>query len=250
MEYGICHLGMIPMKSENSHKSEMVNQLLYGDCYKIIEKRKKWVKIRLEWDGYEGWIDFDQVLNIEKENFDKITKSKLHIASDLINYVTAKDNLLFPIIIGSDLRGLKVLGHKFEGETQKPNKNTRIHLTSTAYLFLNAPYLWGGKTPLGIDCSGFTQLVYKINGVKLKRDASDQALQGQTLSFIEESEPGDLAFFDDSEGNITHVGLLLENHRIIHASGMVRIDKIDQSGIFNIETQSHSHKLRFIKKMI
>ena len=123
-------------------------------------------------------------------------------------------------------------------------------MTSTAYLFLNAPYLWGGKTPLGIDCSGFTQLVYKINGVKLKRDASDQALQGQTLSFIEESEPGDLAFFDDSEGNITHVGLLLENHRIIHASGMVRIDKIDQSGIFNIETQSHSHKLRFIKKMI
>ena len=103
---------------------------------------------------------------------------------------------------------------------------------------------------MGIDCSGFTQLVYKINGVKLKRDASDQALQGQTLSFIEESEPGDLAFFDDSEGNITHVGLLLENHRIIHASGMVRIDKIDQSGIFNIETQSHSHKLRFIKKMI
>ena len=103
---------------------------------------------------------------------------------------------------------------------------------------------------MGIDCSGFTQLVYKINGVKLKRDASDQALQGQTLSFIEESEPGDLAFFDDSEGNITHVGLLLENHRIIHASGMVRIDKIDQSGIFNIEKQSHSHKLRFIKKMI
>jgi cell wall-associated NlpC family hydrolase len=103
---------------------------------------------------------------------------------------------------------------------------------------------------LGIDCSGFTQIVYKINGIPLDRDASQQALQGQTLSFIEESEAGDLAFFDDPEGNITHVGLLLEDHHIIHASGCVRIDRIDQSGIFNSETQSHTHKLRFIKKMI
>jgi len=123
-------------------------------------------------------------------------------------------------------------------------------LAKTAYLFLNAPYLWGGRNLLGIDCSGFTQIVYKINGIPLDRDASQQALQGQTLSFIEESEAGDLAFFDDTEGNITHVGLLLEDHHIIHASGCVRIDRIDQSGIFNSETQSHTHKLRFIKKMI
>ena len=103
---------------------------------------------------------------------------------------------------------------------------------------------------MGIDCSGFTQMVYKINGIKLNRDAHQQALQGQTLSFIEESEAGDLAFFDDAEGNITHVGLLLENHHIIHAYGNVRIDRIDQTGIFNLQTQSHTHKLRFIKKMI
>ena len=138
-----------------------------------------------------------------------------------------------------NLRGIR--------KTQKIKKKSLI---TTAYLFLNAPYLWGGKTPLGIDCSGFTQMVYKINGVRLKRDAYQQALQGQTLSFIEESEAGDLAFFDNAEGNITHVGLLLENHYIIHASSTVRIDRIDQSGIFNSETQSHSHKLRFIKKMI
>jgi len=123
-------------------------------------------------------------------------------------------------------------------------------LASTAYLFLNAPYLWGGKTLIGIDCSGFTQMVYKINGIKLSRDAYQQALQGQTLSFIEESEAGDLAFFDDAEGNIKHVGLLLENHHIIHAHGTVRIDRIDQSGIFNLNKQTHTHKLRFIKKMI
>ncbi len=249
MEYGICHLGVIPLRNENSHKSEMVSQILYGECYKIIEKRKDWRKVRLEWDGYEGWIDQNQVFELAKAQYEKVTESKLKVSTDLINYITNQDQLLFPVLIGSDLRGLKVLNHRFEGESIQPKKNKKS-LTKTAYLFLNAPYLWGGRNLLGIDCSGFTQMVYKINGIPLDRDARQQALQGQTLSFIEESEAGDLAFFDDPEGNITHVGLLLENHHIIHASGTVRIDRIDQSGIFNSETQSHTHKLRFIKKMI
>ena len=120
----------------------------------------------------------------------------------------------------------------------------------TAYLYLNAPYLWGGKSPLGIDCSGLSQMVYRINGYQLHRDASQQAKQGQTLSFIEESQAGDLAFFDDPEGNIIHVGILLPNHKIIHAHGQVRIDGIDQTGIFNKEIQNHSHKLRIIKSIL
>ena len=123
-------------------------------------------------------------------------------------------------------------------------------MIKTAFSYLNAPYLWGGKTPFGIDCSGFSQMVYKLNGIQLKRDASQQAKQGATLSFIEESEPGDLAFFDNKEGAITHVGILLQDHRIIHAHGKVRIDLIDQTGIYNKEIQNHSHKLRMIKKII
>lgn len=249
MEYGICHLGMIPLRKENSHQSEMVSQLLYGECYKLIEKRKKWAKIRIEWDGYEGWVDHNQVHEISPQDFDKITQSNLKISTDLVNYITTKEGLLFPILIGGDLRALETLEHRFEGEFHQPEKLKKA-LASTAYFFLNAPYLWGGKTLLGIDCSGFTQMVYKINGIRLSRDAHQQALQGQTLSFIEESEAGDLAFFDNAEGKITHVGLLLENHHIIHASGTVRIDRIDQSGIFNLETQQHTHKLRYIKKMI
>jgi len=249
LEYGICHLGMIPLRKENSHKSEMVSQILYGECYKIIEKRKGWKKVRLEWDGYEGWIDQNQIFELAQEQYQNITESALKVSTDLVNYITNQDQMLFPVLIGSDLRGLKVLNHQFEGESIKPKKIKKL-LAKTAYLFLNAPYLWGGRNLLGIDCSGFTQIVYKINGIPLDRDASQQALQGQTLSFIEESEAGDLAFFDDTEGNITHVGLLLEDHHIIHASGCVRIDRIDQSGIFNSETQSHTHKLRFIKKMI
>ena len=127
--------------------------------------------------------------------------------------------------------------------------STKEVIVNTAIMFLNVPYLWGGKTPFGIDCSGLTQMVYKINGYKLLRDASQQASQGEVLSFIEESEPGDLAFFDDDQGNITHVGIILANNYIIHASGKVRIDRLDQSGIYNSEIKKHTHKLRVIKKI-
>ena len=201
------------------------------------------------WDGYEGWVPHNQVHLIEKEVYSKTTASTPQISTDLINYITDENNLIFPIILGSDLSGVKIINHTFEGQTQAGGKHKEL-LIKTAYMYLNTPYLWGGRSPMGIDCSGFTQMVYKINGIPLKRDASQQAQEGETLSFIEESEAGDLAFFDDKEGKITHVGLLLEKNHIIHAHGAVRIDQIDQTGIFNSETKTHSHKLRMIKKMI
>ena len=201
------------------------------------------------WDGYEGWIPHNQVHLIEKEVYSKTTASTPQISTDLINYITDENNLIFPIILGSDLSGVKIINHTFEGQTQAGGKDKEL-LIKTAYMYLNTPYLWGGRSPMGIDCSGFTQMVYKINGISLKRDASQQAQEGETLSFIEESEAGDLAFFDDKEGKITHVGLLLEKNHIIHAHGAVRIDQIDQTGIFNSETKTHSHKLRMIKKII
>ena len=129
-------------------------------------------------------------------------------------------------------------------------KLDKYELIQKAYQFLNTPYLWGGKTPFVIDCSGFTQLVYKICGHSLLRDAKDQATQGEVLSFIEESEPGDLAFFDNEEGNIVHVGIIMNDYNIIHAHGKVRIDTLDHSGIYNVDTKTHTHKLRVIKKII
>ena len=129
-------------------------------------------------------------------------------------------------------------------------KLSKENIVKTSLLLLNSPYLWGGRTPFGIDCSGLSQIVYKVNGYKIDRDAKDQALLGTPLSFIEESEPGDLAFFDNKEGDIIHVGIIMKNNYIIHAHGKVRIDRLDQTGIYNVDTNKHSHKLRVIKKII
>ncbi|NNE31822.1 MAG: C40 family peptidase [Winogradskyella sp.] len=249
MQYGICNLGIVPVRLEPSDTSEMVTQALYGDSFKILEQRKKWSRIRVSFDKYEGWIDNKQYIEIEESDYNTLQSSGLNLSKDLIESVVDTSNNLHPIVLGSDLNGVAILDHKFEGNTIT-EKNAKSELIKTAFLYLNAPYLWGGKTPFGIDCSGFTQMVYKLNGYHLHRDASQQATQGEALSFIEESEPGDLAFFDNVEGDIVHVGIIMQDNYIIHAHGKVRIDRLDHSGIYNNERNEHTHKLRVIKKII
>ncbi|WP_282042810.1 C40 family peptidase [Winogradskyella flava] len=249
MQYGICNLGIVPIRLEPSDTSEMVTQSLYGDFFKVLEQRKKWSRIRFAYDKYEGWIDNKQYLEIEEDSYKLLSKADIHLSKDLIEYVSDAEGNLYPIPLGSDLNGLSLLNHDFEGNRLVSN-SLKSNILKTSFLYLNAPYLWGGKTPFGIDCSGFTQMVYKLNGHKLLRDASEQATQGEALSFIEESEPGDLAFFDNTEGHIVHVGIIMEDNYIIHAHGKVRIDRLDHSGIYNIEKNMHTHKLRVIKKII
>ena len=249
MKYGICPLGIIPVRIENAHKSELVNQLLYGEFFKIIDNRKDWYKIRSQWDAYEGWVASNQVHEITEDQYKYLSQQTIVSSGNLIDFVRLTNEEIFPIPLGSDLRGLKLLTHHYESP-QVDRLPNREALLQTAFLYLHSPYLWGGRTPMGIDCSGFTQIVYKIHGIPLKRDASQQADQGTTLSFIEESQAGDLAFFDNKEGAIIHVGILLQNHHILHAHGKVRIDRIDQTGIFNVDNQTHSHRLRLIKRML
>ena len=237
------------MRSNNFHESELVSQLLYGDCFKILSSKNEWLQIKTLYDSYVGWINNKQVNEISKINAEKITFDDKIFSTRLIDYIETDENKLSSIVLGSNIGACKYLGHKYDGPVTKKNK-TKPNLTKVASLYLNSPYLWGGKTPFGIDCSGLTQMIYRINGYKIPRDASQQSELGETLSFIEESEPGDLAFFDDKEGKIIHVGMLLENNYILHAHGNVRIDRIDQTGIFNQEKQKHSHKLRIIKKII
>ncbi len=256
MLHGICNLSMVPLRFEPRDASEMVSQVLFGEHFTILEKTKKWSKIKIHFDQYEGYIDNKQYLEIDQDLFDKLSDSEHFYSSEILDYITDDDNHLTTIPIGSRLPFLQdqkfLIGPKefhYDGSfyTGKLKKAEIVH---KAFLFLNSPYLWGGKTPFGIDCSGFTQLVYKLCGHSLLRDAKDQATQGEVLSFIEEAEPGDLAFFDNEEGIITHVGIIMTDYYIIHAHGKVRIDVLDHSGIYNTDTKMHTHKLRVIKKII
>jgi len=253
MNYGISNLSIVPMRNEAADQSEMVNQVIFGEHFKVLEIRKKWSKIRLAHDSYEGWICNKQWIEIEEDIYKQLDKEVATITTDILDIITKTQHQ--PIVIGSILPSYKS-GHalinnemyQFDGLTT-PGFIKKDKLVENALMYLNAPYLWGGRSPLGIDCSGFTQMVYRLQGVDLPRDAYQQAEVGTTLSFVEESEPGDLAFFDNAEGKITHVGIILEDNHIIHASGKVRIDRIDQQGIFNTEIGNHTHKLRLIKSI-
>lgn len=249
MQYGICNLSIVPLRLEPSDTSELVSQLLYGDYFKILEQRKAWSKIRLAFDSYEGWVDNKQYLEISEDNYKALDHSVPKLCIDLVEFIQDKNEQLHPILLGSSLNGLTLLNHTHDGHIVE-GKKAKNNLIQTAFLYLNTPYLWGGKSPFGIDCSGFTQMVYKLNGYRLLRDASQQATQGEALSFIEESEPGDLAFFDNNEGDIVHVGIIMKDNYIIHAHGHVRIDRLDHSGIYNVDKKMHTHKLRVIKKVI
>lgn len=252
--YAICNLSIVPLRAEPTDRSEMLSQVLFGETMKITDVKGAWSKVILQNDSYEGWIDSKQINSIEPECFSAIQNRNQLLNGDLIEHLTNDAHVLTTIPIGAELTFLSVPevnkdNYIFEGKVitgQQPKEN----LINTAFMFLNAPYLWGGKTPFGIDCSGFSQMVYKLNGYQIPRDAYQQAGLGENLSFIEESEPGDLAFFDNDEGKIIHVGIMMKDNYIIHAHGKVRIDRIDHLGILNVDTGRHTHKLRVIKRIV
>lgn len=254
MIFGICNLAIVPLRLEANDRSEMTSQVLFGEHFKVLEQNKKWSRIALAYDGYTGWIDNKQYRTISEMQYKHLSQVPEVLNADLIEYVTTPSNQLLPIPIGASLSFIDHSEINIENFTFEGLRTTGVtgkqNLLRTAFMYLNAPYLWGGKTPFGIDCSGFTQMVYKLNGYKLQRDASQQAKQGEALSFIEESEPGDLAFFDNKDGEIIHVGIIMDDNYIIHGHGKVRIDRLDHLGIYNTEQRRHTHKLRVIKKII
>lgn len=256
MDQGICHLNSISIRSEADDCSEMISQLLFGETFHILEERDQWYFIYTDFDHYEGWVLKLQVTPLPQDIYAKVKENSMHFSRELIGLIGEHPGQMQVVTLGATLpcytQGSFSLGaHEFgfEGDVNSAPAG-RPDLVRTAHQFLNTPFLWGGKTPFGIDCSGFTQMVYKINGYMLYRDAHQQASQGEVLSFIEESEPGDLAFFDNEEGEIIHVGILLANNHIIHCHGKVRIDRIDHSGIYNVDTGRHTHKLRVMKRIL
>lgn len=259
--YGICNLSIVPCRKEPSDKSELVTQLLFGEHFEIIDTKGNWCHIRTAFDEYECWIDKKQFQPIPEYIYQRLSEvlrdKEIPCSSDLVQLIKHNE-FVFPIVIGSNLPFIK--GNECMLDSEKyfyeghialiPDTSIKNILVENAYMYLNTPYLWGGRSPFGIDCSGFTQMVYKLSGIALKRDAYLQAEQGTMLNFVEEAEAGDLAFFDNEEGKIIHVGIVLENNEIIHASGQVRIDQIDHHGIFNLSTKQYSHKLRLLKRIV
>lgn len=255
MNKGICLLSQIPGRKKASDSSEMITQLLFGDTFEILEEEEKWLYIKQSFDGYESYIDKKQCSYICEETYNKIKAETPQYSADLLQVIVNKvSGEIFPLVIGSRLpliqeNTLIIDNYSFEFEGSTISKAPKEKILELAFSYLNSPYLWGGKSPMGIDCSGFSQTVYKLIGIDLPRDAYQQAELGSTLNFVEEAQSGDLAFFDNDEGRITHVGIMIDNNKIIHASGKVRIDLIDHYGIYNEETKNYSHKLRLIKHL-
>ena len=255
MEYGICHLNCVAVRKDPSDQSEMVSQLLFGETFQVLLQEEDWLKIHIDYDYYEGWVLTKQISELSEETYLRITENIEFYSNELVTFISDKNDHPQILTLGAGLPEydegtFKLNGSDltFDGDLIS-GKQDKTSLVLTAYKFLNAPFLWGGRTPFGVDCSGFTQMVYKINGYQLFRDAHQQASQGEVLSFIEECEPGDLAFFDNEEGEIIHVGIILDNNYIIHCNGKVRIDRIDSSGIYNVDTNRHTHKLRVMKQL-
>jgi len=258
LEFGVCRLSVVPVRADASHKAEQVTQLLFGDHYEIVEHAadRKWLRIRIHFDQYEGWIDEKQHHAVSKEYYEYLNHSEFKITTDVsssILYNKSRQMILMGSMIPISSSELFKMEEQFafNGEAKNVGQKREYEfLKNAATKYLNAPYMWGGKSSFGIDCSGLVQMVYKICGYTLLRDSSQQVNQGKAVKALDQSKPGDLAFFKNKEEKINHVGIILEQDKIIHASGRVRIDHINEEGILNLETKIYTHTLAQVRRII
>ena len=259
MTYGICFLSVLPLKKEPSHRCEMVSQILFGEAYKIltISDDKEWIKVSNYFDKYEGWILTKQVNEIPESYYKEYLKLNHYFTSNPVLSITDINQKIIIISIGSvlpyvDKEKIIINDTIFYSHTIKPFTDGQDHnslVIENALKYINVPYLWGGRSYFGIDCSGFVQQVYKLIRINLPRDAYQQANKGKETKFVKRRK-GDLAYFTNENGKIDHVGILLSENKIIHASGKVQIDKLTQNGIFNEESKKYTHNLLKIMRIL
>jgi hypothetical protein len=258
IDFGVCRLSVVPVRLEPSDRSEQVTQLLFGDHYEVLDQARdrQWLRIRIHFDQYEGWIDGKQHHAIPQDYFDYLDQAEFKITTDLTSSMLYHKSPLV-ILMGSmiPISSSELFKMEeqlaFNGEAKNVGQKREFeYLRTVALKYINAPYQWGGKSPFGIDCSGLTQMAFKIAGYKLSRDSWQQAQQGKVVKTFNEARPGDLAFFKNQHDKISHVGILLNDEKILHAHGRVRIDHINEEGILNVETKVYSHLLAFVRRIL
>jgi len=258
--FGICRQAYIPLRAEDDERSEQVSQILFGERFIIerFEKKSGFSYVISDFDEYSGWIDTKTIVFIEEKDYRKYEQQKVFCSSEIISRLESEDQSGAFILIGAGssiyenekkfqigTRTFKIPQNLFKSFNDK-----RTFLLESGKKLESIPYLWGGRSSFGFDCSGLVQNLYKQAGVVLPRDSTEQSRKGKVVNFFHEALPGDLAFFDDEEMIIKHVGVIMEGNKILHASGKVRIDKLDHQGIFSEDIQAYTHKLRLIRNVI
>jgi cell wall-associated NlpC family hydrolase len=254
MRTAICNVPVAPLRKEPSHRSEMTSQLLFGETMEVLEEKEEWLRIRNTADGYEGWLT-NHLVEVIGESM--LHQPLTHVAVDLINPVYIDDQLM-NVPMGSSLTAFnpgkgtlwKDTLH-YKGASQEVQSEADADtIEKLAFTWLHAPYLWGGKTIFGVDCSGFVQTVFKMAGIPLQRDAYQQAGQGTAVNNMEEARKGDVAFFQNEAGKVTHVGIVLDNHAIIHAAGKVRVDTLNKDGIIHKDSGKRTHQFHSVRRFL
>ena len=251
---------IVPVRTEPREVAEQSTQMLFGELCTVLEQKPRWNRVKLLSDGQEGWVDAKMITLMsddEYRTYSKDLSSAARVVFPMAYAVSENNGQTIPLTAGTQLVRYKdgrfeVLGVGFRIEPSmvrvQPFAMNQENLMQAVRFFLNIPYLWGGKNAMGMDCSGFTQTIMGLFGKNLLRNASEQAKQGEAVASLKETQAGDLVFFDHEDGRISHVGIVIDPERVIHCSGRVKVEKLDETGIFSAEQGEYSHHLVAIRR--